>query len=82
MSQGASCKNEKSKLELLFTLVTDLKNDGTENLLLIKVAGLIIQVYFVEGGRLELSFDWNTFRNSLHVPYEPVLKDSLYGKVC
>lgn len=42
MLQNVSCKNEKSKLQLLFVLVTDLKNDRTENVLLIKMVGLII----------------------------------------
>lgn len=52
-------------------LVTDLENDRTENVLLIKVVGLIMCMYFIEDGRLR-AIVRNTSPNPLQLPYQPV----------
>lgn len=44
MLQNVSCEKDKSKFLLMFVFVTDLKNDRAENVLLIKMVGLIISI--------------------------------------
>lgn len=51
MLQNVSCENDKSKFLLMVMFVTDLKNDRAEKVLLIKMVGLIISIYFVDDGR-------------------------------
>lgn len=53
-------------------LVTDLKNDRAESLVLIKMVGLIIAMYFVDDGRLRARVR-KISPNSLQLHYQPVL---------
>lgn len=52
-------------------LVIELKNGRTESLLLIKMAGLIKAMCFVDNGRLK-AIVRNISPNSLQLPYQPV----------